>query len=263
MDTPPSTSQPPRASGPVLQPAVMVHFYRGVMDLATTWRVRIDSTTNWAVISSGSIVSLLLGNPESPHLMALLGMFLAFAFLSIEARRFRFYDLWSGWVRVMETDYYVPLLEMNVIDPDQHWHPLLQSDLESPHFKISWSEAVGRRLRHNYIAIFGFLLLTWIIKLLIHPQSIPLINVSRALIARAGIGDIPGWFVIGSVAVFYLYLIGLIVFTPTLRGTGTEILGRNLLLRRLVNPSARLVGFKRARPLEKGGEGVGRAPEED
>ncbi len=241
----------------------MVHFYRGVMDLTTTWRVRIDSTTNWAVISSGSIVSLLLGNSDSPHLMALLGMFLAFAFLSIEARRFRFYDLWSGWLRVMETEYYVLLLQMNTIDTDQHWHPLLQSDLESPHFKISWSEAVGRRLRHNYIAIFGFLLLTWIIKLLIHPESVPIVHVFRAIVTRAGIGAIPGWFVILCVAVFYGYLIGLILFTPTLRGTGTEILGRNLLLRRLVNPSARLVGFKRSRTHNSPATAVGRAPEED
>jgi uncharacterized membrane protein len=263
MDTAPPTSQPPRAATTLLQPAVMVHFYRGVMDLATTWRVRIDSTTNWAVISSGSIVSLLLGNPESPHLMALLGMFLAFAFLSIEARRFRFYDLWSGWVRVMETEYYVPLLQQNVIDPDQHWHPLLQSDLESPHFKISWSEAVGRRLRHNYIAIFGFLLMTWIIKLMIHPEAVPVVHVFNSIVERASIAGIPGWVVIACVAAFYLYLVGLIFFTPTLRGTGTEILGRNLLLRRLVNPSARLVGFKRAQPTLVEGRNVGHAPEED
>ncbi len=241
----------------------MVHFYRGVMDLTTTWRVRIDSTTNWAVISSGSIVSLLLGNTESPHLMALLGMFLAFAFLSIEARRYRFYDLWSGWVRVMETEYYVPLLQMNAIDADQHWHPLLESDLEDPHFKISWSEAMGRRLRHNYIAIFGFLLLTWIIKLVIHPEAVSAEHVFGAIVQRAAIGGVPGWLVMLFVAVFYLYLLGLIFFTPTLRGTGTEILGRNLLLRRLVSPSARLVGFKRARTYEVTTSGVGHAPEED
>lgn len=241
----------------------MVHFYRGVMDLATTWRARIDNTTNWAVLSSGSIASFVLGTVENSHLMALLGMFLAFAFLSIEARRYRFYDLWSGWIRIMETEYYEPLLRANVVDPDQHWHPLLQSDLEDPHFKINWSEAMGRRLRHNYIAIFGFLLLTWITKLLLHPEPVAVGQTLPTLVRRAALGPIPGWAVIAVVAVVYAYLIGLMLFTPRLRGTGTEILSRSLLLRRLVNPGARLVGFKRARRSDAELTGVGLLPEED
>src|SRR5687767_8270246 len=96
---------PPRSPASPLVPAVMVHFYRGVMDSATTWRSRIDNTTNWAVLTSGSIASFVLGKPENSHIMALMGMFLAFSFLAIEARRFRFYDLWGGWIRIMETEY--------------------------------------------------------------------------------------------------------------------------------------------------------------
>ena len=263
--TPPIVERPTpaRASASPLAPAVMVHFYRGVMDLSTTWRARIDNTTNWAVISSGSVASFLLGDTETPHIMALLGMFLAFAFLSIEARRFRFYDLWSGWIRIMEVEYYGPLLRANVVDPEQHWHPLLQSDLEDPHFKISWSEAMGRRLRHNYLAIFGFLLLTWITKLLLHPSPPPIGRALATLVVRAEIGPVPGEVVWLVVALAYLYLIGLMLFTPTLRGSGTELLTRSQLLRRLVNPEAPLVGFKRSRPMATKVTGIGAAPEED
>ena len=253
----------PRPGASPLAPGVMVHFYRGVMDLATTWRTRIDGTTNWAVLSSGSIASFILGNPENSHIMALLGMFLAFAFLSIEARRFRFYDLWSGWVRIMETEYYEPLLRANVVDPDQHWHALLQSDLEEPHFKISWSEAMGRRLRHNYSAIFLFVLLVWLTKLLIHPVPVAVGQTIHALVERAALGPVPGRFVLLCVAVFYSYLIGLMLFTPFLRGTGSETLSRNTLLRRLVNPNARLVGFKRGVQADLEADPTGSAPEED
>jgi hypothetical protein len=63
--------------------------------------------------------------------------------------------------------------------------------------------------------------------------------------------------------VVYAYLIGLMLFTPTLRGTGTEVITRSFLLRRLVHPEARLVGFKRAQRTETDLVGVGRAPEED
>src|SRR5215210_4845222 len=60
----PSGSPAPTQGGASpLTPAVMVHLYRGVMDAATTWRGRIDGTTNWAVLSSGSIASFVLSDP--------------------------------------------------------------------------------------------------------------------------------------------------------------------------------------------------------
>ena len=239
----------------------MVHFYRGVMDLTTTWRSRVDGTTNWAVVSAGSIASFLLSDPNHPHLMALLGMFLAFAFLAIEARRFRFYDLWSGWLRLMETDYYAPVLRNNTIEARQQWHPLLVADLRDPHFKISWSEAMGRRLRHNYVAIFVFLLLVWLVKLL--PSNTPAANECTSIIECARIGPVPGWAVMLSVGLFYAYLIGLILFTPKLVGTGTELIERHMLFRRLVAPEAQLVGFKRHHAVPYIVDGVAHAPEED
>ena len=244
-----------------LAPGVMVHFYRGVMDLTTTWRSRVDGTTNWAVISAGSIGSFLLSDPHHPHLMALLGMFLAFAFLLIEARCFRFYDLWSGWLRRMVTHYYAPVLRNNAIEARQQWHPLLVADLRNPHFKISWSEAMGRRLRHNYVAIFGFLLLAWLVKLL--PANAPAPNECASVVECARIGPVPGWLVMLSVVVFYAYLLGLILFTPKLVGTGTELIERHLLFRRLVAPGAQLVGFKRHQEVPYIVDGVALAPEED
>lgn len=232
-----------RNSSSPLTPGVMVHFYRGVMDLATTWRMRMDSTTNWAVVTAGSIASFLLSDPEHPHLMALLGMFLAFAFLTIEARRFRFYDLWSGWLRLLETDYYAPLLRQNSISDVEQWHPMLVCDLQNPHFKISRTEAMGRRLRHNYFAIFLFLLLVWLVKIL--PPETPAPGQCATLLDCAAVGPIPGWSVLVCVALCYSYLIGLIIFTPKLSGSGTELIERRVVFRRMVAPDAQLVGFKR------------------
>lgn len=231
--------------GAPLAPAVMVHFYRGVMDLTTTWRGRIDGTTNWAVISSGSIASFLLSEPGHSHLTALLGMFLTFAFLTIEARRYRFYHLWSGWIRLMETEYYETLLRSNVVLPSERWHVLLDRDLGNPHFKISWSTAVGLRLRHNYMAIFSFLLLTWITKLLLHPEAAVLGEALRTIRERAAVGPFPGEIIITMVALFYCLLVLLMLVVPSHSSRGNETLGRHLVMRQLVNPGARRVGFKR------------------
>lgn len=251
----------PRSSSSPLAPAVMVHFYRGVMDLATTWRARIDGTTNWAVVTAGSIASFLLSDPSRTHLMALLGMFLAFGFLVIEARRFRFYDLWSGWVRLMETEYFAPLLRANSIEAVEQWHTMLTCDLQNPHFKISWSEAMGRRLRHNYFAVFLFLLLVWLVKLL--PANAPAPGQCITFLECAAVGPLPGWIVLLCVGIFYVALLGLMLFTPKLRGTGTELLERRLIYRRMVAPDARLVGFKQHSATRYIVDSAARPPEED
>lgn len=250
-----------RSTSSPLTPGVMVHFYRGVMDLSTTWRARIDSTTNWAIVIAGSTASFLLSDPSHQHLMALLGMFLTFGFLAIEARRFRFYDLWSGWVRLMETEYFASVLRDNYIEPMEQWHAMLQCDLQDPHFKISWAEAMGRRLRHNYFAVFLFLLLVWLVKLL--PSASPAPGQCTAFIDCAAIGPVSGWFVLLAVGIFYLFLLSLMLFTPKLFGTGTELLERHLIYRRLVAPNARLVGFKRHSTTRYIVDRAARPPEED
>jgi uncharacterized membrane protein len=250
-----------RSSGAQLAPAVIVHFYRGLMDQANIWRARVDATTNWAIITSGSIASFLLADRSRPHMMALIAMFLTFAFLAIEARRYRFYDLWSGWIRLLETDYFGPILKHNAIDAVAQWHPMMMCDLQDPHFKISFSEALGRRLRHNYFAIFLFLLMVWLLQIM--PVARPDTEDCRTLLQCAAVGPVPGWGIVALVALAYGYLIGLMIFTPKLRRTGTEIIDRRLLFRRMVAPGATLVGFKRHPDLPYIVDSATRAPEED
>ncbi len=250
-----------RNSGAQLAPAVIVHFYRGLMDQANIWRARIDTTTNWAIVTSGSIASFVLADRSRTHMLALIGMFLAFAFLAIEARRYRFYDLWSGWIRLLETEYFAPILKHNTIDAVAQWHPMLMCDLQDPHFKISLSEALGRRLRHNYFAIFLFLLMVWLLQIM--PPARPDTGDCRTLVQCAALGPVPGWAMIMLVGLGYAYLIGLMIVTPKLRRTGTEIISRQLLFRRMVAPGATLVGFKRHPDLPYIVDSTVRAPEED
>src|SRR3712207_4107178 len=183
---------PPTATP--LTPPTMVHVYRGVMDLACVWCARIDGTTNWAIVTAGSIASFLLSDRGHPPLMALFGMFLTFAFLNSEAYRFRFYDVWAGWVRVLETENFVPALRHNSIDIQAPWQALLQQDLATPHFQISWAEAVGRRLRYSYWAIFAFLLLVWGLKLRLVATTAE--GACATMLECAAIGPLPGGVVV-------------------------------------------------------------------
>ena len=43
----------------------MVHMYRGEMSRANTWRMRLDTTTNWSVVSLGVALSISFATPDA------------------------------------------------------------------------------------------------------------------------------------------------------------------------------------------------------
>src|SRR5262245_39201265 len=42
----------------------MIHFYRGEVQRSNTWRNRLDTTTNWAVITAGATLSFVFSSPS-------------------------------------------------------------------------------------------------------------------------------------------------------------------------------------------------------
>ena len=40
------------------------HFYRGEMNRALSWRARLDTTTNWAVVATLGILTFSFNNPQ-------------------------------------------------------------------------------------------------------------------------------------------------------------------------------------------------------
>ena len=69
----------------------MVHFYRGEISRANIWRSRLDTTTNWAVVTAGAVITFSFGAAGNTHVVILLGMFLILQFLMMESRRYRYY----------------------------------------------------------------------------------------------------------------------------------------------------------------------------
>ena len=80
----------------------LIHLYRAEMGRLTTYRVRLDTTTSWAITSSALITTFALGNPQIPHLAFLFLMFVNFFFLHLEARRFRAYEASRHRVHLLE-----------------------------------------------------------------------------------------------------------------------------------------------------------------
>src|ERR671929_2425203 len=88
----------------------MVHFFRAEVQRANVWRQRLDTTTNWAVVSTGATLSIAFSQPNIHHAIIILNTLLVMWFLFIETRRYRYYELWSYRVRLMETDFYAAML---------------------------------------------------------------------------------------------------------------------------------------------------------
>src|SRR5690348_2445656 len=70
----------------------LVHFYRAEVGRMTSYRQRLDTTTNWAITSSALVTTFSLGNASIPHAAFLFLMFVDAFFLVVEARRFRVYE---------------------------------------------------------------------------------------------------------------------------------------------------------------------------
>ena len=188
----------------------LIHFYRGEMDRMNTWRRRLDVTTNWAIITTAAFISFGFGNAQISHFVFILATIFVLIFLFIEARRYKYYDLWRWRVALVNENYFGPMLSGHKPVMDD-WRQKLGHDLQHSRFKITFGEAFGRRLRRNYSWIFVVLGGCWLTKISIHPE---LIGSIWEILERAAIYDmVPGWVVLGIGIVFNLGLVAVALIT--------------------------------------------------
>lgn len=209
--------------------SAMVHFYRGEVQRANTWRNRLDTTTNWAIITAGTAISFSLSDPTHHHGILLLNIALTFIFLFIEARRYRYFELWSYRIRLLETDFFAAML-VPPFHPSADWAETMASSLLRPKFPISVWEALGRRFRRNYFAIFAAMIAVWLFKNYTQPTAA---STLEEFIDRARIGAIPGEIVFGSVILFSIAMIVLGLATAVLQDAPGEVLPHYRVFERL------------------------------
>lgn len=146
----------------------LVHLYRGELQRMTSYRLRLDTTTNWAVGTSAAVISFVLGNPQSPHFVLGLALVLNLAFAHLEARRYQRFAMVRARVRIMERGFYGELLGGPAVPG---WQESLREHLRVPPSELSWAKALGARLGRNYLWIFVTLAMAWILKLDLQSQS--------------------------------------------------------------------------------------------
>ena len=170
---------------------ILAHYYRAMVGRADIWRMRIDTTTNWAIGATAAVISFALGNSATPHFVVYIAVLLTLGFLFLEARRLTFYHLWQQRVLLLEEGLIRSALRSGTREPNDEFD--LESALEDhlgrtvPSMPIA--KAIARRLRRVYLYLFGVQLLAWILKLSSQPTPASSFN---ELISRTDVGAIPG-----------------------------------------------------------------------
>jgi uncharacterized membrane protein len=159
--------------------SALIHLYRGELGRMTQYRVRLDTTTNWAVGTTAAIATVVLSTDAVPHYVFALPMILNVLFLSMEARRFRGMALIAERVRLIERGFYARLLGGEELE---HWEKRLAESLRRPKLPISYLQAFSVRLRRNYVWMLGTLYLAWLVKL----------DLAGEIRQAAAIGRLPG-----------------------------------------------------------------------
>ena len=170
----PSQPQAETPKSPLTDPCyvtAMAHFYRGEMGRIMAWRARLDTTTTWAITSTTTIFTVAFSFREMPHIIFFFNLCIVTVMLWIEARRYRFYDAFRARVRMLEAHFLVPMVSQNTQMLHGDWRKLVCEDLLLPAFKISKFEAVGRRLKRNYIFIYLIIMVAWITKIFMHSKT--------------------------------------------------------------------------------------------
>lgn len=190
---------------------MLIHYYRGELGRMTSWRDRIDRTTNWAMTVVAGLLSVSLSTSSSHHGVVLFAMLLVSLFLMIEARRYRFFDVYRARVRQLERYYFAQaLLPQAELNPD--WAAAIARSLRSPVFLMDYREALTRRIRRNYVWMYLILLLAWGLKistpkLLPEERAVEFVHSFGELVANATLGPLPGGLVLAGVLLFYALIV--------------------------------------------------------
>lgn len=204
-ELPRQLSHGPLSSGEFV--TTISHFHRAEIARMAGWRDRIDRTTNWAITVVAAMLSLSLSTSTAHHGVLIFAMLLILLLLWIEARRYRFFDVYRSRVRQLERHYFAQLFSPRE-EHSANWLAILGESLRTPKFHISHWTAFARRLRRNYIYMFAILLFAWVLK--ISTPSLQsetdgaggLVHTAAEAVNNAAFGPLPGWLVVTCVAVF-------------------------------------------------------------
>src|SRR5262247_2288882 len=98
----PTALAAPRLEFTAAELGALAHLYRGEIYRSTVWRTRLDTSTNWAVVTLGVALSITFSSPSASPLPLVLVGILILLFLMLESRRYRYFNVWRARARWLE-----------------------------------------------------------------------------------------------------------------------------------------------------------------
>ncbi len=186
---------------------MLAHYYRGEVTRMISWRDRLDRTTNWAIGALAAMLSISLSTEQAHHSVLLFAMLLIHMLLYIEARRYRFYHVYRGRVRLLEREYFAAMFAPES-SPGHATLGDLSENLRAPRFTISLYQAMSRRLRRNYCWIYLVVFLAWLVKTTSFAADgrTRLVHSTQEFLGNAAIAGIPGMVVAVGIIALYAWL---------------------------------------------------------
>jgi len=189
----------------------MAHLYRGELQRSLSWRLRLDTTTNWAVVTTAGILTFAFNNPHYAAQTLLAGMYANLMFLVLEAQRFRFFDVFHSRLRLVEENFYGPLLRRDLESPMRDWGTCVADDLRRPHFHLSLRQAIRARLGRVYSPLFIALIAGWCLVVSLQRR-----DVDEGWFDALRIGVVPGWAPALMVLGLFVFLLICVTTAPPL-----------------------------------------------
>lgn len=176
--------------------SALAHLYRGELHRMKLWRERLDQTTNWAVLLLTAVLTWAFSSPTNPHYVVLLAGVGVGAFLVVEARRYRAYEIWRSRVRTLQHHVWALGLDGEDTATDRRWREALARDYRTPRIRIGFEEALAHRLRRVYIHMFTIVGGAWTLRVTVFAdQPWPI---------SAAVGGVPGTAVTAVVVAAYI-----------------------------------------------------------
>lgn len=172
----------------------LIHLYRGELGRMTMYRVRLDTTTNWAVGTTAAITTVAVGSSGIPHYTFALPFVLVLLFSWMEARRYLAYELVRLRVRLLERGLFLRVLGAEAPDG---WNVELARSFEHPQPPIGYVQAFAVRLRRSYLWLFFIIYVIWLAK----------VELVGSLPESASVGGLAGQVVVLLAAVPLLPLV--------------------------------------------------------
>ncbi|SIQ97568.1 Uncharacterized membrane protein [Haladaptatus litoreus] len=195
---------------------LMPHFYRGALSQSGRYLDRLDLTVDWAIAVVTAVLALGFQSSDVPPYLIPIGMVALSMFLLFDVRRYRSYDAIRARVRLVEENVYA-----NALNPVGatlgEWREELGEDLRKPMLKVSYREALSRRLKRVYFPLYVLLAVAWLFRITLFVPNEPWRE-------TAAVPGVSGEIIVGIVGAFYLALI-LVTFWPRKREAKGEFHG--------------------------------------